>query len=241
MALRPHIVLTLATAVAALPEAAPAADLTVVWSVTSPRGGTRTHTHSISSSRIRTSTGRRDIVVDGASGRVIQIDHRRREYWQTSLDEVAAFLRQTEKALSAGSALDKTLGRLAPVKVERGAGGRRIAGYDTEHHILAMGDAIRVEVWTAPALDPPDQVFQARRVAYATIGPLGARLDRILDEVRKLPGFPLAVTVAYRMRMGPRQIVTEAQEVREGPVPEKAFAVPDGYRKVDSPFGRGRG
>jgi hypothetical protein len=238
MATRARTALALAAAFIALPAAAPAEDLTIVSTVSTPRGGPRTQTHFISSTRIRTSDQDRDIIVDVASGQVTLVDNRRKEYSQTSLEEVAAFIRQVDAALAASAALEDALGPPAAVIVQKGKSRRTIAGYDTEHYTIAMGDAVRFEVWAAPALPAPVPFFHARRVYYATIGPMGTRFVRVLDEMRKIPGFPLGLTVRYRMRMAPRQVTTEAHEVRQGPVPESTFSVPPGYKRVESRFGR---
>ncbi|HUG54409.1 MAG TPA: hypothetical protein VMR21_12455 [Vicinamibacteria bacterium] len=230
----------LAPLLGAVPGSAGAADLTIVWTVTTPRGGERTQTHSITSTKIRTTDADRDVIVDAASGRVVFVDHRRKEHSESSLEDVAAFLRQMDAALAGGTAVERTLGPLGPVRVEKGGESRTIAGFATERYTLSMGDSIRFEVWAALSLPAPAQVYDARRVVFARRGPIGTRFDRILEEMREIPGMPLAVTIEYRMRMGPRQVTTEAREVRQGPIPESTFAVPAGYEKVEPPFGRQR-
>jgi hypothetical protein len=220
----------------ALPPGLVAEDLTVVSTMTSPRGTARTQTQYLSATRLRTSDGERDTIVDIRSGKITLLNHRRKEYSETSLDELRAFLDQLDAAMAGRPLFDEMMGSTATVTVLKGAGGRRIAGYDTQQYTLTLGDTTRVEVWTAEALPPPLQYFDARKILYATMGPMGRRFDRIFDEMKKIKGLPLATAIDYRMRMTRRELTTEATEVRKGPIPDSAFAPPADYKKVESPF-----
>jgi uncharacterized protein DUF4412 len=231
----------LVAGVLGLPLRGAADDLTIVSTVTTPRGTTRTQTQYISTSRMRLSDGERDTIVDLASGRVTLLDPRRKQYSETSLGELRAFLDQMDAAMAGRPIFDRSIGATASVTVARAAaGGRRIAGYDTEQYTLSMGDSMRFEVWAAPGLQPPVQYFDARKVVYATMGPMARRFDRMFDELKKIKGFPLATISDSRMRVGRRQVTIEATDVRKGPVPDSVFAVPAEYKKVESPFGGNR-
>ena len=220
-----------------LGAAAPAAadDFTILSTVTSPRGGTRTLIQYVSPTRIRISDGDRDVIVEVPSGKVTLFNDRRREYWETTLDEVAAFGGQLDAALARGTPMEQMRG---PISVLKGTGRRKIAGYDSEQYTLSLGEAMRFDVWVAPTLQVSPSYYDARKVLYATMGPMGRRFDRMFDEMKRIKGFPLATSVGYRMRMSNRKTVTEVTEVRTGPIPETAFAVPAGYTKADSPFSR---
>ena len=137
----------------------------------------------------------------------------------------------------AGRLFDPAVGATASVTVEKGTGGKRVAGYDTAQYILTMGESMRVEVFTTTAIEPPARYFDARKVLYASLGPMARRFDRVYDEMKKIKGFPLATSLDYRMRVARRQITTEATEVRKGPIPDSVFVAPSDYKKVDSPFG----
>jgi len=126
------------------------------------------------------------------------------------------------------------------VTVEKGTGGKKVAGYDTEPYILTMGDSMRMEVFMTTALEPPARYFDARKVAYASRGPMARPFVRLYDEMKKIKGFPLATSLDQRMRVTRRQVSTEATEVRKGPIPDSVFAAPSDYKKVESPFGGGR-
>jgi uncharacterized protein DUF4412 len=231
-------VLALIVAAGASLPAAAADHLTIVSTVTTPRGTSKTQTQYLTPDRMRTWDADRDTIVDFATGKVIVLDDRRKEYSETSLVELRAFLDQMEAAMAGRDVFDRSVGATASVTVEEGKDERTIAGHRTEDHVLTMGDAMRYEVWTAKDLEPPARYFEARKVLYATIGPMGRRFDRILDAMQKLKGLPIASSVDYRMRMTRRQVRVEATEVRKGPIPDSTFAAPADYKKVDSPFGR---
>ena len=217
-----------------------AEDLTIVSTVTTPRGTTRTQTQYLSPSRMRMSGDERDTIVDLVSGKITILDNRRKEYSETTLDELRAFLDQIDSAMAGRPIVDRSVGATATVTVEKGAGGKKVAGYDTEPYILTMGESMRVEVFTTTALEPPARYFDARKVLYASMGPMARRFDRLYDEMKKIKGFPLATTFDYRMRVARRQVTTEATEVRKGPIPDSVFVAPAGYKKIDSPFGGDR-
>ena len=232
--------LAVAALTVALPGLVAAEDLTIVSTVNTPRGTTRTQTQYLSGSRLRMSGEERDTIVDLGSGKITLLDNRRKQYSEATLVDLRAFLDQMDAAMAGRPLFDRAIGATASVAVEKGTSGRKVAGYDTDQHTLTMGESMRMEVWTTTALDAPAHYFDARKVLYATMGPMGRRFDRLYDEMKKIKGFPLATALDYRMRVTRRQVSTEATEVRKGPIPESTFVAPADYTKIDSPFGGGR-
>jgi hypothetical protein len=232
-----HTALVMAALAAGLPRAAGAEDLTIVSTVTTPRGTTRTQTQYLSPSRMRVSGDERDTIVDLSSGKITILDNRRKEYSTSTLDELRTFTDQIDSAMAGRPIFDRTVGATASVTVEKGPGGRKVAGYDTEQYILAMGESMRMEVLMTTAIEPPARYFEARKVVYASMGPMARRFDLVYDEMKKIKGFPLATVLDYRMRVARRQVVTEATEVRKGPIPDSVFVAPSDYKKIESPFG----
>jgi hypothetical protein len=235
-----HAALVVTALVASLPRPARAEDLTIVSTVTTPRGTTRTQTQYLSASRMRMSGDERDTIVDLVSGKITILDNRRKEYSASTLDELRAFTDQIDAAMAGRPIVDGAVGATASVTVEKGTGGKKVAGYDTELYILTMGDSMRMEVFVTPALEPPARYFDARKALYASLGPMARRFDRMYDEMKKIKGFPLATSLDYRMRVARRQVSTEATEVRKGPIPDSVFVAPSDYKKIDSPFGGDR-
>ena len=141
---------------------------------------------------------------------------------------------QLEPPWSDGPLMERMMGRATAVKVAKAAGTRRSRATTREQYVITMGENMRYEVWAAPA-DRPSQYFDARKAIYATMGPMAA-LRRIFEEMKKIKGFPLATTIDFKMMMVQQQTLTEATEVRRGPIAASVFEVPAGYKKVDSPF-----
>jgi hypothetical protein len=232
-----HAAVVVAALAASLPRPVGAEDLTIVSTVTTPRGTTRTQTQYLSPSRLRMSGDERDTIVDLVSGKITILDNRRKEYSETTLDELRVFLDQIDSAMAGRPLFDRAIGATDSVTVEKGTAGKKVAGYDTVPYVLTMGDSMRMEVFTTTALEPPARYFDARKVLYASLGPMARRFDRMYDEMKKIKGFPLATSLDYRMRVARRQVSTEATEVRKGPIPDSVFLAPSDYKKVDSPFG----
>src|SRR4051812_43199212 len=121
----------LAAALLALTRPSAAEDLTIVSKVTTPRGATRTQTQYIAASRMRLSDGERDTIVDLASGKVVVLDPRRKQYSESSLDDLRVYLDQIDAAMEGRAVFDRAIGASASVTVTpEPGGGRKIAGYD---------------------------------------------------------------------------------------------------------------
>lgn len=219
----------------ALATAVSAEDLTIVSQVDLGKGKTTTSTQYLTSDKVRTSDGERDTIVDFGSGRMVMIDNKKREYSETSLQEMAAAMQKMQQEL-AGSPMAGMFGKVGDVTVEKGTEPKKIAGYDTQHWIMTMGEGLRFDLWAAPALQAPTQYYDARKSLYAAMGPMGQRFQKMVDEMRKVKGLPLATRVTAKMMMIKMDTYTEATEVRKGAIPASAFEVPAGYKKKDPPF-----
>ena len=203
--------------------------------VTTPRGTTRTQTQYLALAHA--DVGKRDTIVDLVSGKITILDNRRKEYSRPPSTS-CAFPRSDRRGHGRATIVDQSAGATGSVTIEKGTGGKKVAGYDTEPHILTMGEWMRVEVFTTTALEPPARYYDARKVLYASMGPMARRFDRVYDEMKKIKGFPLATTFDYRMRVARRQVSTGR--------PRSARADP-GLRvrrarlqEVESPFGADR-
>lgn len=224
-------------AVAALAGAASAEDLTIV-SNTTIGGKTTTSTQYLSASKIRTSDGENDTILDlGGTGAITVIDHKKKEYWQATQAEIAAAYSAMEKQMEAmGPMMEKIMGKVGAVSVTKGTAPRKVAGYDTEHWVVSMGDNMKYEVWAAPSLNVPTQYFDALKARYAIMGPMAKRFSTMFDEMRKIKGFPLATASVVNMSMMKSEYRSEATEVKSGPIAASAFEVPAGYKKKDAPL-----
>ena len=68
------------------------------------------------------------------------------------------------------------------------------------------------------------------------MGPMGKRFEKVFDAMRKVKGFPIAMSSTVNMMGMNMQFASEATEVRKGAIPASAFQLPAGYKKKDSPF-----
>jgi hypothetical protein len=54
--------------------------------------------------------------------------------------------------------------------------------------------------------------------------------------MKEIQGFTLAENVSVKVMGRSMDTTREAVEVKKGPIPAQTFAVPAGYKKVDSPM-----
>lgn len=217
---------------------ASAEDLTIVTRVTPPKGKPSTTTQYITADKIRTGDGNGDTIVDVTSGQLTFIDHKKKTYYQTSLQEMRAHFAQFEEMLQSNPILEKMLGGAKEVSVEKTSETREIAGYACTKYVLSMGEKFVFEIWATSALKPPIQYYDARKMAYATVGPLAGRFEKMFDEMKKIDGFSLATVVDTKIMGMNLHSESEATEVKKGPVPASAFEPPAGYKQKKSPFAK---
>lgn len=231
--------------ICALPAAAD--DLTIAYRSTGGAGA-GTATSYFSTERMRTSDADRDSLVEYASGRIVMIDHKKKEYSETTLAELEA----TMKAATAQ--MDAQMANLPPAMRERmqamtggGAvtvakgGTRKVAGYDCQDYTVAMGSMGNLHVCATTAIAPPAPNVDYRR--FASFASLGGNpmLKNLAAEMQKIQGFTLAESSSMKMMGRAVESSKEATEVKRGPIPPATFdvaALTKGYKKVASPTAR---
>jgi hypothetical protein len=231
------LVLRAAAGTAALlaPALVAAEDLTVVSRVSTGKGEPTTATTYMTADKFRTSDPDSDTIIF-ADGRMIFVNHKKKEYSETSAAEISAFFAQMEAQLAGNPMMEKMMGKIGTVQVTKGAGTRKIAGYDTQQYTLTMAEDLRFELWAAPALGAARQYIAAQKAAYAAMGPMGRRFEKVFEQMEQIQGYPLATSMSSKMMTKTLERTSEATEVKKGPIPASAFEVPAGYAKKDSPF-----
>jgi hypothetical protein len=237
--LAPAACLFLLAALPAAPE-----DLTVVSKVMSSKGEGGTATLYISSSKIRHSNSNHDFIFDLASGKMTMMDTQKKEYWETTAEERGAVLQKTQDQLASlpPAVRERMAGSMgavgASVSVQKGTGTKKIAGYDCEQYLISMGESMRIEKWVTQELQIPSAFFDAQQAQF-TGNPIMKNYARVVDEMRKIKGFPLGEKTTVRGPAGMGgETSREATEVKKGPIDSSVFAIPAGYTKVDSPLVR---
>ncbi len=226
--------LTLAFLLAAF--AAGAEDLTVISKIVPPRGQPTTSTQYFSASKIRTSDGNVDTIVDIASGRMISIEHKKKRYYETSFEEVHEHFAQLEAMLESNPMMEQMFGKATEVQVQKTAEKRTIAGYECRKFLVTMGAKMTFEVWATSQIEVPLEYYDAQKMLYATMGPMASRFEKMYDELKKIGGFTLATTIDSKLMGMQIHSESEAVEVRKGALPADAFEVPKGYKKKKSPY-----
>jgi hypothetical protein len=248
-------------ALAALP--ALAEDLTIVYKATGPEG-TGTATSYWSADRIRRSDPARDMIVEYGSGRMVTIDHHKKEYWETTSAEMEAAMKAAAaKMQQANAQLQERMASMPPALREKmqqmtgGAAGsvtvtkggvRKVAGYDCQEYDVAMGTGLAIHMCMTTAIAPPAPNVDASKFA-SFIGPAGAiaanpmakGVAQLAEQMRQIKGFPLVESSSFKVLGHATETTREATEVKRGPIPAADFDVTllaKGCKKVESPFAR---
>jgi hypothetical protein len=242
-------------AVAGLAVPALAEDLTVVYKTTGSAGaGTSTSYHS--STKMRIGDGNTDSIMEYGPGRMVTIDHKRKEYSEITFAEMEAALAKMQQATAQ---MQQQMAAMPPAVRERmeqmtgGAAGtvtvtkgavRKVAGYDCQEWVVAAGTAISTRICAAAAVVPPPISVDYRR--YASLGgsgmannPMFKSMAKMADEMKKIQGFQLAESTSMKVMGRSMDSSKEATEVKKGPIPASAFdvaTVAKGYKKVAHPM-----
>lgn len=227
----------LAVAVAALllQVSAVSADMTVVSKVTLGKGRSSQSTQYVSGSKVRTSDGENDTILDYETGAMIFVDHNKKRYWQTSLEELRASFAELEKMLEANPMMERMFGAATEPKVEALSEERQIAGYACKKYRVTMGDKLVFVVWAAPDLEVPTAYYDARKAFHVSMGPFGSRFEKMFEALKKVEGFPLGMDMESKVMGIDLQTSSEAVSVDLGSVPASAFEIPAGYKERKPP------
>jgi len=220
------------------PFAAAAEDLTVVTKVVPPKGQPTTSTQYFSASKIRTSDGNLDTVIDLENGRIVSIEHKKKSYYETSFEEIRAFFAQLETLLESNPMLEQMFGKATAAEVRETGEKRTIAGYECRKLIVTMGEKMSFEVWATSEIEVPLEYYDAQKMLYATMGPMASRFEKMYDALKGIGGFTLATTIDSKVMGMQIHSESEAIEVKKGALPADAFEVPAGYKKKKSPYDR---
>jgi hypothetical protein len=237
--MRHHVRATVLLISAAAP-AVFAEDMTIVSSVTVGKGAPAVATQYISEGRIRTSNTETDTIFEAATGRVVVINHRKKEYFEFTREQMAAAMKQLEAQMQqAGPLMEKMMGgAMGEVTVRKTGTSRKLAGYACDEYSVSMGENLRYDICAAPALQPPAPYYDALKSPFAAMGPIARRFEKTFEEMKKIKVFPLAMNSSVKVMMVTSEMKSEATEVKKGPIPDSAFAIPAGYKKKDSPFNK---
>lgn len=256
LGIRSFVLLTLFGAIPVIAD-----DLTIVSRVTHDGGTPKTTVSYVSRDHVRMAQGDgREVIVDLNGGRMTTLDNTKKTYFVTTrqdLEQLAARMkemmdgpemkkgREAMKNLSAEDQkkMDAATGGLFAVDVQKLGTTRRIAGYSCENWNVNIGQLSRSEECLTSDLQYPAQAFDmyrefadAMKSMMAALGPVARSVTKMQDQLKKLRGYPLAVTTTVEI-LGHKSVITsEVTDVKRGPIPSNAWDIPPGYTKTDNPM-----
>jgi hypothetical protein len=229
------IPLTVLIALTGLGVAA-AEDMTIISQVTPAKGKPTTSTQYITKDKIRMGDGQLDTIVDLASGRMVQIDHKKKKYFETTFEEMRQHFAQLEQMMGSNPMMESMMGKVGEIKIQHTPETREILGYSCTKYVMTMGDNFSQTMWVTPELTIPLEYYDASKMIYAMMGPMAARFEKMLDGMKEIEGFPLANDVDMKVMGMDASSDSVVTELRKGPISPDTFAVPAGYKKKKSPF-----
>jgi len=234
-----------------------AEDLTIV-SKTTGAGGGGTSTQYFSSDKVRTGDADSETIMDYAAGKIVSVDHKKKEYSEITFAEMEAGLKAAAAKMDEASAqMQQQMASMPPAvreKMEQMMGGaasavtvtrggtRQVAGYSCQDYTLAMGAAMTTKICATTALQYPMDYrkYQALAGSAAAMAnnPMFKGMGKMVEEMKKIEGFTIAESTSMKMMGRSMESSKEAVEIKKGPIPAAAFdvaAITKGYKKVAHP------
>jgi hypothetical protein len=220
----------------ALAATAAGGELTIVSKVTPAKGAPYTSTQYIAAERMRMSDGDNDTIVDLEAGKIVQIDHKKKTYYETTFAEMQQYFAQLDEVLASNPMMESMMGKATEIQVNETTTTREIVGRSCTDYVISMGKTFTETACVTPDLKMPVQYYDASKMLYAMMGPMATRFEKLLDELKKLDGFPLATDLDMKMMGMDASSATEVTEIRDGSIPDDVFAIPAGYKQKKSPM-----
>jgi hypothetical protein len=234
-------------------SAAVAEDLTIVSKATQNNEAPTTTTSYYASDRMRdVDASGQEFMAEFAGGQLTMIDNKKKEYSVITRQELEAatakmsaqFKQMEEQMKSMPPAVREKMaammgGGAAAVNVQKGEGGRKLAGYSCDNWTVTIGEMVKQEQCLTKELTFPTQAWEAYKgFASSMSGPMGQGMQQMYDKFKEMNGIPLASTSTVKVLGKSQTSTTEVVEVKKGPIPASAWTIPAGYKKVESPMAK---
>lgn len=253
----PGRILSAASLVVVIAAPVLAEDLTITFKTTGS-GGDGASTQYYSSERMRTSDGEHDTLFEYASGTIVNIDHKKKEYSEVTLAEIEAAMKAASAQMEQARAqmesmpaamrqqMEKMMGGMTGEVTVTQGGTREVAGYPTQEYTVTMGEGVKMSFWNTTELALPIPAVDLRKLASFT-GPMAAMAQnpmfkgfgQLAEKMQELEGFTLADNSSFTIMGRKAESSREATEVKTGPIPASELdvaALASGYKKVKSPL-----
>jgi len=246
---------TLGAALLAAPLVAQ--DLTLVFKETSSKGSD-TSTQYFTKDRMRHNQADHDVIVEYGTGKITNIDHKKKEYTEINLADMEAQMKASSAEMDKANAqmkqqmesmppavrekMEKMMGGVASSITVTKGGSRKVAGYDCDEYTVTMGQGMKTESCNTTALKFPVPEVEIKK--FASMGgamagmmnnPMFKGAAQMAEKMKEVQGFALASTTTMAIMGKTTTSSREATEVKQGPVDAAVFALPAGYKKVDPP------
>ena len=227
-------------ALSALALSVSAEDLTITFKSTDGSAAT----HYFSKDRIRMNSGRTDTMMELASGKIVTIDHQKKEYSEMTVAEIDEAMKgmaaQMEQAMAQvpPQMRERMAGMMggaaAEVTVTKGAT-KTVAGYSCQAYTITMGAAMTQETCNTTALIPPFDPANFQKLSRVSI-PMMQGMDKLIKKMSEIQGIALMQHTTMSMMGRKTDTGMEATDVKKGAIGADVFAMPAGYKKVESPL-----
>jgi hypothetical protein len=251
--MRNSSLLAVAAVASLLAGPALAEDLTIVYKTTGA-GGAGTTTSYYSSERMRTGDAQNETIMEYAAGKIVAIDHKKKEYSEITLAEMeaamkgmAAKMEEMQKSMAGmppavRQQMEQMMGGGASAVTVTKGGTRQVAGYTCQDYTVAMGTAMTMKLCATTALQFPAPNVDYRKF-QSLAGPLAALANnpgmaKVMDEMEKIEGFTIADSSSIKIMGRSTESSKEAVEIKKGAIPASAFdvaAITKGYKKIAHP------
>ncbi len=247
--------LVLATCLAA--ASATAEDLTIVSKLTRDGAAAGTSTSYLTNDHIRMAqTEGQEFLLDAQSGNMTVIDTKKKEYYVTTAQDIAAMTAKLQEQMKkmdeqmknmppqAREMMAKMTGGMgASLSVQKTGAAKKIAGYSCEGWTITMGEMMSSEQCISGEVPIPTQAWtRYKELAESlasigqSLGPMGKGIAEMQEKMKGMQGFPLSHSTSVKAMGKSSTNTSEVTEIKRGPIPASAFELPAGFKRVDSPM-----
>jgi hypothetical protein len=246
-----HRTLAIAFAVLACAAGARAADdLTIVSKNSDNNEPPTTSTSYYASDRMRVANpDGSEVMAEYGSGQITMINHEKKQYsvitrqeLEAAAQKMQAQLKQMEEQMKnmPPAVREKMAGMMggatAAINVQKGQGGRTIAGYACENWIVTI---VKQEQCLTTQLEFPGQPWEAMKgLSGSMAGPMGKTMQEMYEKFKEMKGVPMSSSGTTKIIGKSITSTTEVVEVKKGAIPASAWAIPAGYKQVESPMAK---
>jgi hypothetical protein len=216
--------------------AAYADDLTLISSNTS-QGKTTVGKQYLGDNKMRIDDGAgSDMIFDYESGTLTFIEHKKKKYWQATVQEMQAQMEQMSAILDSNPITDRMLGSIGDVQVDEMGESKTIAGHSCDMVQMTMGEGFTTEMCVARDLELPISYYDARKAMSSMMGPMAKRFEKMYDEMEEIKGLSIETVTRAKMMGRSMDSTSVVTEIKVGPLPAGAFDIPADYKKKKSPY-----